>query len=223
MNQLLILVLLWPSISSHRLPAVALGSQSELFRVAEVPDTQTVGVFLEWIFAHPIGFLTYLALAMFSTALAPYAWLFPGVLPEVPRFETYMIAYPGMWMWYLLIPFSLLGLREAVRRSKGEAWPLIFYAASVFLIVSLFIPREARHRDMIMPIALLLAAVGLVYCRRWWILGLVVWTPLVGFAAWKLHSIGPILLAAVAAGAAVLSARYVRMHRLRAARLVRIE
>jgi hypothetical protein len=216
-----VLIVFWPWISSRGLQPVQLGSQSMLGQITEVPDTTTVGAFLAWIFGHPLGFGRYMVLTMFSTALAPYAWLVPGAVPAVPKFETYMIAYPGMWMWYVLIPFSVLGMVQAVRRSKGEAWPLIFYAAAVFLIVSVFIPREARHRDMMMPLALLFAAEGLAFSRRWWALGLLVWIPLIGFIALKLGSLVPILLAAGAA-AVWIFLWHVRMLRRRESLLVRI-
>ncbi len=215
------LLILWPSITAHTLNPVTLGSQSMLGQITEVPDTRSVDTFLVWIFSHPVGFIRYLALTMFSTALAPYAWLLPGTLPDVPKFETYMIAYPGMWMWYLLIPFSLFGILQTVRRSKGDAWPLVFFAAAIFLIVSIFVPREARHRDMMMPMALLLAAEGLVFSRRWWALGLLVWIPLVGFIAWKLSSIVPILLV-VGLAAVGIFIWHVRMRRRRDAQLVRV-
>jgi hypothetical protein len=97
---------------------------------------------------------------------------------------------------------------------------MVFFAAAGFLLFSFFIPRESRHRDMLMPFALLLAAEGLVYSRRWWVLGLVVWIPLIGFIAWKLHSIIPILLAAGLAAAGVL-AWHIRMMRRRNALLVK--
>jgi 4-amino-4-deoxy-L-arabinose transferase-like glycosyltransferase len=213
-------ILLWTKISAQALPNVALGSQSALFQITDVPETKSVGLFLQWILAHPVGFGKYLILSMFSTLLAPYAWLLPGTLPEVPRFETYMISYPGMWLWYLLIPFSLFGFLQAVRRSKGEVWPLVLYAAAVFLLVSIFTPREARHRDMIMPVALLLAAEGLVYSRRWSSVGLIVWIPLIGFIAWKMESVVPILLA-VGIAAAVIVVWHIRIRRRRDVGLVR--
>jgi hypothetical protein len=220
-SAMILLVVFWPVISARNLFGVTLGSGSTLFQITEIPNTKTVGLFVEWILAHPAGFTQYMGLTVFSTALAPYAWLLPGTLPEVPRFETYMIAFPGMWLWYLLIPFSVFGVREAVRRSRGGIWPLLFYAAAVFLLVSIFIPREYRHRDMVMPIALMLAAEGLVFSRRWWMVGLLVWIPLIGFIAWKLASIVPILLALVAAAAAVF-VWLLRMRRRREDKLVRL-
>jgi hypothetical protein len=220
-SAVLLLMVFWPKISSRVLYPVAIGSESTLFQITEVPDTKTVGTFLGWIAAHPLGFIRYMALAMFSTVLAPYAWLLPGTLPEVPRFETYMIAFPGMWLWYLLLPFSIFGIREAVRRSRGGIWPVLFYTVAVFLLVSIFIPREYRHRDMIMPIALILAAEGLVFSRKWWVVGLFVWLPLIGFIAWKLASIVPILLALGAAAAAAF-VWHLRMRRRREDQLVRL-
>jgi hypothetical protein len=215
-----LLVVFWPAVARHFLFPVAIGSQSTLFQIAEVPDTRTVGVFLEWIAAHPAGFAKYLALTLFSTALAPYAWLLPGTVPEVTRFESYMVVFPGMWMWYLLIPFFLIGVWKAVRSGNGEAWPLVVYAAAVFLVVSIFIPREFRHRDMAMPVALLLSAVGLVSGRKGWLLALIVWIPLIGFIAWKLQSVAPVLIAAAAAAAAGIVWR-VQLLRKRWARTAR--
>jgi hypothetical protein len=215
-----VLAVFWPKIMSRGLVPVAVNPDSMLFQVTELPATENVGVFLEWVLAHPAGFARYMALAVFSSALAPYAWILPGTLPEVPRFEPGMIAFPGMWMWYLLIPFTLFGTLQAVRRTRGEAWPVVFFAAALFLLFSFFIPRESRHRDMIMPFALLFAAEGLVYSRRWWALGLAVWIPLTGFIAWQLNSIVPILLAGVLA-AAGLFVWHIRIRRRMDARLVK--
>jgi hypothetical protein len=220
-SALILLIVLWPVISARHLFYVTIGPDTALYQITEVPDTKTIGSFMAWILAHPAGFVKYMGLTMFSTTLAPYAWLLPGTLPEVPRFETYMIAFPGMWMWYFLLPFALLGIREAVRRSRGGIWPMLFYAAAVFLIVSIFIPREYRHRDMMMPMALMLAAEGLVFSRKWWLAGLIVWIPLIGFIAWKLNSYMPILLVLAAAAAAVF-AWHLRVRRRREDQLVRL-
>jgi hypothetical protein len=209
-----VLAVLWPRIAAFGLPNISLGEQSTLIQFTEVPETGTIGSFLQWILGHPLSFGRYIVLAVFSTALAQYAWIVPGSLPEVPHFETYMITYPGMWMWYLLIPFALFGTVQAFRRSRGEVLPLVFYAAALFLAVAVFIPREARHRDMVMPVALLLGAVGLVHGRKWWALGLLVWIPLIGFIAWKMQSFVPILLALGAAAAGIL-VWHVRMIRRR--------
>jgi hypothetical protein len=67
-----------------------------------------------------------------------------------------------------------------------------------------FIPREYRHRDIVMPMALLLAAEGLVYSRKWWAAGLIVWIPLIGLITWKLNSLVPVLLMAGLAAIGIL-------------------
>jgi hypothetical protein len=193
------LAILWPRIGSYPLQPIAANDQSLLFQAVEVPDTGTVSVFLKWIINHPVGFGEYLFLSTASTALAPYAWILPGTVPEVTGFYSSMIAFPGMWLWYALIPFAVLGLVPAIRRTKGDVWPMVIFGVGIFLIVSIFIPREFRHRDMIMPFALMLAAEGLVFGRRWWYLGLFFWIPLAGFIAWKLHSPVPVLIAAILA------------------------
>jgi hypothetical protein len=199
------LAILWPKIGSFALPRIGVNDQSLLFQAVEVPATDTVSVFLKWIVGHPLGFGRYLLLSTASTALAPYAWIFPGTLPGVTGFDSSMIAFPGLWMWYGLIPFAVLGLIPAIRRTRGDVWPMVIFGAGLFLVISIFIPREFRHRDMIMPFALMLAAEGLVFGRKWWYLGLAFWIPLVGFIAWKLRSPVPLLLAAIlAAGAGIV-------------------
>jgi hypothetical protein len=192
-------VILWPKIARFSLPQIAVNTQALLFQSTDVPETGKVRVFLEWIVIHPLGFVRYLFLSTISTALAPYAWLLPGTLPEVSGFDVSMIAFPGMWLWYAMIPFAFLGFFQAVRRTKGDVWPMVIFGAGLFLIFSIFIPREFRHRDMIMPFALMLAAEGLVFARKWWYLGLILWIPLTGFIAWKLNSPIPILLTAILA------------------------
>jgi hypothetical protein len=203
----ILLVIIWPKIVSYPLPQITVNNQSLLFQAAEVPETGTVSVFLKWILAHPLGFGRYLFLSTASTALAPYAWILPGMLPQVTGFDPSMVAFPGLWLWYALIPFSVLGLIQAVRRTQGDVWPLVVFGAGLFLVFSIFIPREFRHRDMIMPIALMLAAEGLAFSRRWWYLGLFFWIPLVGFIAWKLQSLVPLFLAAALAVVAVAAWR----------------
>lgn len=207
-----VVAVLWPRIMDRGLVPVAVEEDSLFFQSVELPMTENVAVFLRWVGEHPASFAQYMALAAFSSALAPYAWILPGTLPEVPRFEPGMIAFPGMWMWYLLIPFTILGAVQAIRRSRGEAWPVFFFATAGFLLFSFFIPRESRHRDIVMPFALMFAAEGIVYSRRWWLLGLLVWIPLVGFIAWKMQSAVPVLLAAGLAGGVILI-RDIRMRR----------
>jgi hypothetical protein len=215
-----VIAVLWPRIMARELVPVAVEEDSLFFQSVELPATENVAVFLGWVGEYPASFAQYMALAAFSSALAPYAWILPGTLPEVPRFEPGMIAFPGMWMWYLLIPFTLLGMVQAIRRSRGEAWPIFFFAAAGFLLFSFFIPRESRHRDIVMPFALMFAAEGIVYSRRWWLLGLIVWIPLVGFIAWKMQSAVPVLLAAGLAGGAILI-RDIRTRRRRNALRIR--
>jgi hypothetical protein len=206
-------VILWPRIGSYALPHIAVNDQSLLFQATEAPETGTVSVFMKWIIGHPLSFGRYLLLSTASTALAPYAWILPGTVSGVTGFDSSMIAFPGLWMWYALIPFAVLGLIPAIRRTKGDVWPMVIFGAGIFLAVSIFIPREFRHRDMIMPIALMFAAEGLVFSRRWWYLGLVFWIPLAGFIAWKLHSPVPVLLAAILAAFAGIVWRVNRKRR----------
>jgi hypothetical protein len=193
------LALFWSKVILYPLPTIPVSGQAQLFQFTEVPRTVNISVFAQWIFDHPLGFVSYLILSVVSTALAPYAWILPGTVPGVNGFDPSMVAFPGMWLWYAVLPFAALGLIPAVRRTRGDAWPLVVFGAGLFLVFSLFIPREFRHRDIIMPFGLMLAAVGLVYARKWWYLGLLFWIPLTGLIAWKVQSPIPFVLAGILA------------------------
>jgi hypothetical protein len=179
-------ILLWPRFAAVGLPAINPGTDSTLAKAAVIPPTGSVGGLAAWSLANPVAAAKYFLLAAGATAISPFAWIFPGMLPDASPWGPYTLAYPGMWMWYLAMPFSLLGAVSAVRRSRGETLPLIFFAAVLFIVFAVLIPREERHRDIVMPMALILAAEGLVYARRYWAAGLLIWGPLVLFMAWKL-------------------------------------
>jgi uncharacterized membrane protein YhaH (DUF805 family) len=66
-------------------------------------------------------------------------------------------------------------------------------------MVAILIPREVRHRDMMMPLALILAAEGVIHARRWAALGFAIWLPLAGFIAWKMGALSYFFILAVMA------------------------
>jgi hypothetical protein len=183
-----VLVLWWasPRILEKGLPPILIAPESTLLTVARPPVAETIGQFLDWAVFHPQNSLPYLLAASASTLIAPFAWIFPGMLPNAPVWSVYFIAYPGMWVWYMLVPFACIGLFSALRRTRGDILPILFFTAAMFLMVAILIPREVRHRDMMMPMALILAAEGVIHARRWAVLGFSIWLPLAGFIAWKM-------------------------------------
>jgi hypothetical protein len=193
-------VVVWwqfPNILNKSLPPVVIAPGSTLLTVVQTPVTETVKGLLHWIRTRTLSFSWFMLTASASTLIAPFAWIFPGMLPDAPHWSVYFVSYPGMWLWYLCIPFTIFGLFSSLRRTRGNVLPILFFALVMFLVFSLLIPRESRHRDMMMPIALILAAEGLVYARRWTWAGWAIWVPMAGFMAWKL---GILLPASIAFG-----------------------
>jgi hypothetical protein len=198
-------ILLWSRIAAYPLVRVSLSAESGLGQVVEVPPTESVGQLAGWILQNPAAFGKYILLSTLSTLLAPYAWSIPLGLAGGPPFSPYTVAMPGMWLWYACLPFCVMGLFSAWKRSKGDIFPLLVFTVCLYLLFSLIIPRESRHRDILMPVLLILSAEGWVYCRRFWALGFLFWVPLSLFAAWHLHALG-VYAAAMTVAAAVLVA-----------------
>jgi hypothetical protein len=212
------LIVWWqfPNIMGKSLPPITLAPGSTLVSVAEVPVTGTIKGLLHWIRTRPSSFSIYMLSASASTLIAPFAWIFPGATVGAPEWSIYLLSYPGMWIWYLCIPFAFFGVISSLRRTHGDILPMLFYALVMFLVFSLLIPRESRHRDMMMPFALILAAEGLVFCRHWTAAGFLIWVPLVGFMAWKLNVLLPtaILLAVASVFLFIIFTRHQRSARL---------
>jgi hypothetical protein len=109
-----------------------------------------------------------------------------------------------MWLWYLVLPFAVLGVWSSLRRSRGNVVGLLVFAAVLLMLFSVTIPRESRHRDLIMPVLLLLASAGIVFNWRLKRLAWFAWVPLLFAAVVKLEAWVPLL--ASAASASVIAA-----------------
>jgi hypothetical protein len=170
-----------------------------------LPPSANVTELLAWALGHPISFVAYLGLSVTSTVLAPYAWILPGTIPAAPAFGPYTVGFPGMWLWYLVLPFAVLGVGSSLRRSRAGIAGLLTFAALLLVVFSLAIPRESRHRDLIMPVLLLLASAGIVFNWRLKRLAWFAWVPLLFAAVVKLDAWVPLLASAVSA--AVIAAQ----------------
>jgi len=168
-----------------------------------LPPSANVIELFEWALSHPLSFAAYLGLSLTSTVLAPYAWILPGAIPAAPAFGPYTVGFPGMWLWYLVLPFAVLGVGSSLRQSRGGIAGLLTFAALLLVLFSLAIPRESRHRDLVMPILLLLASAGIVFNWRSRRLAWFAWAPLLLAAIVKLQAWVPLF--ASAASAAILA------------------
>lgn len=214
---LLLVVVAWiaaPSIARMTISQAAVEAGSPILDLATPPPGGKLTDVFAWLMVHPVEFIRYLLVASAATLIAPFAWMIPGWVPDAAPFGPMTVAYPGMWMWYALIPFSAFGLISAIRHSKGDALPLIVFAVLMFMVVAILIPRESRHRDLIMPVALILAAEGLIFSRRTWRIGVLFWIPLLAFMAWKVDQLsGFLALGAILAVVLVLVLLARRSHR----------
>jgi hypothetical protein len=87
------------------------------------------------------------------TALAPYPWAFdPGT------YSWYRALYPGMWVWYLLLPTAALGLVRLRRRA--EVWLFAIPISFLVLASALTSGFTIRQRSSIEPLVLVLVALG---------------------------------------------------------------
>ena len=200
-------------LADYSLPLANFGAGSYLSTVFDMlPPSETLAGLLGWALNHPLLFGAYLSVLLVSTTLAPYAWIIPGSIPFTNSFDAYTVAFPGMWLWYLVLPFAMLGVWSSLRRSRGSFAGLLTYAALLLVLFSLTIPRESRHRDLVMPVLLLLASAGIVFNWRLRRLAWFAWAPLVLAAVVKLQAWLPLLSSA---GSAAIIAALIRMGELR--------
>jgi len=79
--------------------------------------------------------------------------------------KPFLIASPQMLIWYLLLPLSLSGILMQLRYNWRESLPLVMY---IFIIGSILvftggnIGTAFRFRDILTPLILLFASIGLV-------------------------------------------------------------
>jgi hypothetical protein len=93
------------------------------------------------------------------TAVAPYPWAFdPGTQ------SWYRALYPGMWVWYLLLPTAALGFFRLRRRA--EVWLFATPIAFLVLASALTSGFTIRQRSSIEPIVLVLVALGVDSWRK---------------------------------------------------------
>lgn len=76
-----------------------------------------------------------------------------------------LFAFPQMVLWYLLIPFSIIGITISIRYKFKESLLLILYFFIVISILAITggnIGTAFRARDIITPLALVFSSVGLI-------------------------------------------------------------
>ncbi len=121
------------------------------------PEVVTFGE----MFKEPLAAGPRLAKGFTIFTLGPFAWYVP------PRFTYDVLLYPGMWIWYLLLPFALFGVASAIREPTPQKMLLFLIVLEIFLGYGLYLNSGAfRQREQMTPMLALFGAVGLAEPRR---------------------------------------------------------
>jgi len=101
------------------------------------------------------GKVMFLAKGTLLTFLDPFAWIFEG------SYSPYRLLYPGMWMWYFLIPYTSFGGYLLIRRKGKESFLMLGPILAVIVTyILIYGGAGVRQRIMNMPVFLLLAGLG---------------------------------------------------------------
>lgn len=79
--------------------------------------------------------------------------------------QLLLMSYPQVILWYLLIPFVLIGMGTALRYKWRETLVIFVYIIIIGSIIATSsgnIGTAFRHRDMLTPLFLIFASVGLI-------------------------------------------------------------
>jgi hypothetical protein len=79
--------------------------------------------------------------------------------------------YPGVLIWIVLIPFTLLGLWRAVLKRDATLWGFALLGLAIWGALALIYAGQAfRQREMAFPATLIFTSLGLErpWPRRWW-------------------------------------------------------
>lgn len=106
------------------------------------------------------GAIRYLPLGLVYFLFAPFPWAVSSVLQ--------LITLPEVLLWYALVPFTLIGLRDSFRRDYPATLLIVGVLAlsvSSYALVEGTFGTAYRHRAQFLPLFFVFAARGLV---SWW-------------------------------------------------------
>ena len=103
----------------------------------------------------PTGALAFLPIGLFYFVFAPFPWMLGSI--------RQMVAMPEMLYWYTLMPAMVRGGRRLLRERRRESLFLLLLLISLsigYAIGQGNVGTMFRHRAQVLPIFLILAAVG---------------------------------------------------------------
>jgi len=112
-------------------------------------DTSTIG-----------GALTYLPLGLVYFLFAPFPWAITSTLQ--------LLTLPETLLWYALVPFTVIGLRNGVRGEYAAGllvMGVLAISVSSYALVEGTFGTAYRHRSQFLPLFFVFAAQGLAV---WW-------------------------------------------------------
>jgi hypothetical protein len=139
-------------------PAVALAA------IAYVPPPeQTELRTRRGVMAHPID--------AFRRLYGPFIWILPSHWKLQLLFTTDYLLYPGMAIWYVALPFVIVGLMVVLwGAAVGRETNMALVGLAVFLVLYfaqyMTINLSYRHRDIMVPLLMIFAWAGWNYVKK---------------------------------------------------------
>lgn len=84
-----------------------------------------------------------------------------------------LLSIPQTIVWYILIPFIIIGITVAIRFKIWQNFAILTYLfiiTSVYALVEGNVGSAFRHRDLVLPFYLIYAAVGIAKVFGWRVL-----------------------------------------------------
>lgn len=112
---------------------------------------------------------------IFRRLYGPFIWILPSRWTVALLFSTDYLLYPGMAIWYVILPFVLVGLLlvlyGATTGREGD-FALVALAVfeSLYFAQYMAINLSYRHRDIMVPFLMIFAWIGWEHLSKmsWW-------------------------------------------------------
>lgn len=128
------------------------------------------------VWADPGAVVVAWATALGKFTFGPFAWVL------MPTFTYEMLLYPGMWIWYGMLPFAFVGAARALGRSTTCQLLLLAIAVEVVFGWGVLMGGGGfRQRETLTPLFALFAFAGAIPRPRR--CGIVLWWVFVGLFA----------------------------------------
>jgi hypothetical protein len=106
----------------------------------------------------------------FRRLYGPFIWILPSQWKLQLLFTTDYLLYPGMALWYVALPFIIVGLMVVLwGAAVGRETNLALVGLAVFVVLYfaqyMTINLSYRHRDIMVPLLMIFAWAGWNYVQ----------------------------------------------------------